>query len=418
MPLKPISSLLIKPAGPDCNLGCHYCFYLCKDEVFGGHGPHRMGEDILEEVTRQGIRDSGPAATFCWQGGEPTLMGLDFFRKAVEFQRRHACSGKVVENALQTNGWVIDDEWTEFLGENRFLVGLSLDGPDYVHDEYRRTRDGRRTHERVVRTARLLLGAGVATNALVVITEHSAQHGREIYEFLRRLGFKFMQFIPCLPVSEDAPAGGPRPASPESFGKFMIDTFDCWHEDFRDGWPTVSIRHLEALFSSYVGGPPLECTLGETCGQYVVVEHNGDVFSCDFCVEPEWRLGNVMEGRLLDMLNSERQNEFGRRKRLVQEKCRSCPWLLQCRGGCPADREQGGNGLGAMRLCAGYRMFLEHADGSMRALANRWLARQARHAQQGHASGRERAGPGGPVRRNYPCPCGSGKKYKKCCGRP
>ncbi len=415
LPRKPISSLLIKPAGPDCNLGCHYCFYVCKDEVFDGSGPHRMSEDILEEVTRQAIRDSGPTVTFCWQGGEPTLMGVDFYRRAVELQKRYARPGKVVENALQTNGWVINDEWAEFLRKNDFLVGLSLDGPDSVHDKYRRTRNGRPTHEGVVGAAKLLLDAGVATNALVVITEHSAQHGREIYEYLRELEFKFMQFIPCLPIPEDAPADGPRPASPKSFAKFMIDTFDCWREDFRDGWPTVSIRHLETLFSSCVGGPPLECTLSETCGDYVVVEHNGDVFSCDFYVEPEWRLGNVMEGSLVKMLNSERQNEFGRRKQLVQEECHSCRWLSRCRGGCPADRKMTADGLGAMRLCQGYKLFLEHADGAMRALAKRWLARQAQHDQV--AAKRRRSAPGRPVGRNDPCPCGSGRKYKKCCGK-
>jgi len=430
---KSLTSVLIKPAGPDCNLQCGYCFYLGKGALFGA-GPHRMNQETLERVVRQTLGAGAPVVTFCWQGGEPTLMGLDFFCATVSLQRKHARSGQRVENALQTNGWLVDDAWCDFFRQHQFLLGLSLDGPAHVHDRYRRTLSGGPTHARVAKTAERLLRAGVAVNALVVVNDYSVHHGREIYNFLRDMGFRFMQFIPFLPPPGRVGAG-PEPSAPPSmaYGDFLIEVFECWQADFRDGWPTVTVRHLEALFATYVNGPPLECTLAETCGDYVVVEHNGDVYACDFFVQPDWFLGNVHRNTLGEMLNCERQRTFGERKAHLTDNCRQCRWLQHCRGGCPAYR--GSDAARAWGLCAGYQRFLEHADGFMRALARQWREREyAFAALQSDAMGSSGNGGGTPplrgfnggqtqrgswshVGRNAPCPCGSGRKFKHCCGQ-
>ncbi|MFH1748640.1 MAG: anaerobic sulfatase maturase [Planctomycetota bacterium] len=409
---KQLESVLIKPAGPDCNLACTYCFYLEKEKLFPRQRVHRMSAEVLETLVRQ-VMSAGRQVTFAWQGGEPTLMGLDFYRQAVELQEQYGCPGQVVGNGLQTNGLLINDDWARFLHEARFLVGLSIDGPEHVHDRYRVTGGGQPTWQRVYVALKRLLTNGVEVNALTVVNEYSARFPREIYEFHKVNGLKHMQFIPCLEPDPVEPA---RAASfsvqPRQLADFLCKVFDCWRADFRNGEPTTFVRWFDALFATYVGINPPECTLSPECGNYVVVEHNGDVFSCDFFVEARWRLGNVLNGELTEMLNSPRQTEFGQAKADLAECCQECRWLAHCRGGCPKERWGHPAGEAVSYFCAAYQAFLEHTDAQFRKLADNWQA-ERRLAEQ-------RAPMPPPVARtgrNDPCPCGSGLKYKHCCDR-
>jgi len=369
---KPLASLLIKPAGPDCNMSCDYCFYLEKAELFGSKKTHRMTETILKELVRQAMHQADREINFVWQGGEPMLRGLNFFRKAVDLQQRYG-RDQTVGNGLQTNGLLIDDPWAQFLRSYQWLVGLSLDGPQHVHDHYRKTRRGKGTWERVVDSAKRLLDAEVAVNALVVVTDYSVRFAHEIYEYHKNLGLTHMQFIHCVEADREDPSSvSSFSVSSEPYGHFLCQLFDLWMDDFTGLTPTTSIRFFDSLFYRYVGLPAPECTLSPECGNYVVVEHNGDVFSCDFFVQHTWRLGNVMELKLSDMLNAEKQWRFGRRKAHLPDTCGHCRWLSYCRGGCPKDRLQGHGEEKRNHLCSAYQIFFEYSDERFRNLAERW----------------------------------------------
>ncbi len=404
--------------------------------MFGASGRHRMNDEILRNMIGQFLAQADSEAVFTWQGGEPTLMGLGFFRRAVELQKRFG-RGLTVGNAFQTNGLLLDSRWTDFFREYRFLVGLSIDGPSHVHDRYRRDSGGQGTFSRVADSAGLLLDSGVDVNALAVVNDYSAQFPEEIYGFFKDMGLVHMQFTPCVEIlagSEDVPA--PFSVGPEDYGRFLCVLFDLWLEDFRNGLPTTSIRLFESLLFAFAGMEPPQCTLARTCGDYVVVEHNGEVYSCDFFVTPRWRLGNLMTGDLSGMFNSPLQREFGERKAALPSPCRECPWLPYCRGGCPKDRIRLEGNERIDHLCEGTRMFLDHAGAKMEKLVRESLqrrqgedagVRQSRQVPAGHAhthlhppAGMTTSageGPGRKPGRNDPCPCGSGLKYKKCCGR-
>jgi len=375
---KPLDSILIKPAGPDCNMACTYCFYLEKSRLFADTPVHRMSDEVLEKMIRQAMDQSGTHISFGWQGGEPTLMGLEFFRKAVELQKRFG-QGKVVGNGLQTNGLLIDQDWIGFLKENSFLVGLSLDGPRHIHDHYRQNSRGSGSWETVTENAKKMLKGGVAVNALSVLNDYSAQFPEEIYNFHKEMGLIYMQFIPC--VEEDPKKPGeiaPYSVSPEQYGKSLCTLFDLWYEDFTEEGPTTFIRFFDSIFYRYVGLEPPDCTLRESCGVYVVVEHNGDVYSCDFFVDPQHRLGNVMEENLIEMLNSPGQTTFGCQKALLPETCKKCNWLPVCLGGCPADRIGGGKYVDVpSHLCDAYKMFFKYADPRLQKLAEEWKTKRS-----------------------------------------
>lgn len=408
---------MIKPAGPDCNIACKYCFYLEKEKLFPTGGAHRMSTDVLEATVRQVMVGKAPNVSFGWQGGEPTLMGVDFFKKAFELEERFGQSGQVVGNGLQTNGLLIDDEWCNFLREAKFLVGLSIDGPKEIHDHYRVTRGQKPTWTRVNDALKRMLDAEVEVNALTVLNDLSAEHPDEIYDFLKGSGLTYFQFIPCIERDPADPTRvAPFSVSPEQYGAFLCRIFDRWHEDFIDGIPSTVVRWFDSVFATYVGVPPPECTLLTECGSYVVVEHNGDVFSCDFYVEDDWKLGNVMAGDLRDLLNSQQQTRFGHVKAELPDACRECRWLRHCRGGCPRERLSGPNGNGVSYFCEGYKMFFAHADERYRQLAQSWVRQQG---EQACTVSRSSAGAQSTAKagRNDPCPCGSGHKYKRCCGR-
>jgi uncharacterized protein len=411
---KRLNSILVKPAGPDCNLACAYCFYSGKSSLFPDSRKHRMSDDILTGLIREVMTQAGDEVGFSWQGGEPTLMGLPFFRKAVDLISRFG-RNQAVGNGLQTNGILINREWTRFLREYNFLVGLSLDGPQHIHDRYRSAKDGKGTWSTIADRAKLMLDEGVPVNALAVVTDYSVGFGEEIYSFYKEIGLDYMQFIPC--VERDPLNPGsllPFSVSADKYGQFLCTLFDLWIADFVDGNQTTSIRFFNSMLHSYVGLTPPECTLLEECGNYLVVEHNGDVYSCDFFVEPRWRLGNIKEGRLLDMLNSEMQGAFGAMKGSLPGECNVCEWLHHCRGGCINDRPGGLNHEGLNHLCDAYKMFFRHADARLQELASMWKATQVSTAANEPA---KHAGPAKEEKtgRNAPCPCGSGLKHKRCC---
>jgi len=330
-----------------------------------------MSIEVLRELMRQLLQQGIQQISVAWQGGEPTLMGVNFFRKAVEFQNQYA-AGKVVGNSLQTNGLLIGDRWASFLRENNFLVGLSIDGPQHIHDYYRKDRDGRGSWEKVVTAASLMLENGVEVNALSTVNAYSVNYPDEIYDYLKAVGFHFMQFIPIVETSEDGGGVAPYSVAPRDYGEFLIRLFDRWLADFEYGEPTTSIRYFESLFYRYVNMQPPDCTLMERCGPYVVVEYNGDVYACDFFVEPAWRLGNIMKNRLIDLLNSPRQQEFGNQKAEHPKKCRNCPWFSFCFGGCPKDRIRDKRTKGLNYFCESVTIFLEYADLCFRCLADEW----------------------------------------------
>lgn len=373
---KPLESILVKPAGPDCNLGCKYCFYLDKSELYPETNTHRMSEKVLEELIRQTMEQSGQNISFAWQGGEPTLMGLDFFKKAVHYEKVYG-NRKIVGNGLQTNGILLNEEWADFLKQFDFLVGLSLDGPQHIHDNYRLSQNEKPSWKEVMKSAKMLLDRDVPVNAMCCITSYSANYAREIYEFFKSIGLTWMQFIPIVETDKENPRRAAEfSVTAEQYGQFLIDIFDLWVADFKNGQPTTNVRFIESVFHTYVGMAAPECTLSKECGVYVTVEYNGDVYSCDFFVEPKWKLGNLMDDRLIDMLNSPKQKKFGQIKSQLPRKCRTCQWYQNCFGGCTKDRIKDPSDSGMPRFCKSTMMFMEHADPVLSQLARQWKEQQ------------------------------------------
>ena len=372
-PTKPLQSILIKPAGPSCNLACDYCFYLSKTELFSGTESFRMSDAMLRTVVRQMMRAGASNVSFGWQGGEPTLMGIPFFERAVEYQIRFGRPGQTVGNGLQTNGILLNDDWATFLHDSRFLVGLSLDGPQHIHDRYRRFPSGKPSWERVVAARDALLNRNVQVNALVVVNDYSVRFAEEIYRFHKENGLLHMQFIPCVETDPQNPRQSARfSVAAEEYGRFLCELFDLWWDDFRDGKPTTFIRYFDSLFYTYVGLQPPDCTLLPQCGVYLVVEHNGDVFACDFFVEPTWRLGNVGEQPLDELLNSAKQQAFGAVKSQLPTECTVCRWLRHCWCGCPKDRMRDARDAGSNHFCRSYQLLFDYADEKLQKLAVSW----------------------------------------------
>lgn len=406
---KPLNSLLVKPAGADCNMACEYCFYRSKECLYPETQKHRMDDGVLREMIRQMLEKGTPEVSFCWQGGEPTLLGIDFFKRAVDYQIQYG-RGKTVGNAIQTNGVLIDQKWADFLFNYRFLTGLSIDGPRHVHDRYRRMAGGGASWEKTFDATKRLLDRNVLVNALSVINDYSSQYPEEIYGFLKEAGLTHMQFIPCVETDPASPGhAAAYSVSSDDYGNFLCRIFDLWLSDFDNGVPGTSIRLFESLLFSYAKMIPPDCALMDECGAYLVVEYNGDVYSCDFFVTPEHKLGNIMNGRLDKMLNSASQRNFGRKKKTPPDLCENCAYLSHCRGGCPKDRIRDPADKGVNHFCGAYKMFFDHAGPALQNIVDTWRKKQ--HASGTPARTREKH-PG----RNQPCPCDSGLKYKKCCG--
>jgi len=423
--------VMLKPAGPACNLNCSYCYYLEKSKLFGGAGSTRMSYELLEEFTRQFIEaHEVPVVMFTWQGGEPTLMGLEFYRKAVDLQKKYA-GGKRIDNAFQTNGTLLNDDWCRFFNDNKMLVGISIDGPEHNHDHYRKTKSGAPTFKRVMRGIELLHKHKVEFNTLSVVNDYNTGMATETYRFLKQIGSGFMQFLPVVERISDsndenelklvAPDHAkakvaPWTVDPEKYGKFLITIFDEW---VRNDVAKYYVQIFDATLANYVGENPGICVFNETCGDALAMEHNGDIYSCDHFVYPEYYLGNIFETPLIDMVKSQRQFDFGFDKRnKLPRYCLQCDVRYACHGECPKHRflltPDGQPGLNY--LCEGFKLFFKHAEPYMDFMAKELKAKRPPANVMTGIRNREnqvlkQVVPG----RNDPCPCGSGKKFKNCC---
>lgn len=429
-------SVMLKPAGPACNLNCAYCYYLEKRKLFPSNTNFKMTEELLEEFTRQYIEaNEVPVVTFTWQGGEPTLMGLDFYRKAIAFQKKYS-GGKRIENSFQTNGTRLNDEWCKFFADNKILVGISIDGEEHVHDHYRKTFSGGPSFRRVMKGIELLHKNRVEFNTLSVINDYSVNFASETYRFLKTIGSGFIQFLPVVeriagerneadlslvsPAYEANASVTGWSVPPDKFGKFMISIFDEW---VRKDVGKYYVQLFDSTLANWVGEMPGVCVFAETCGDALVMEHNGDIYTCDHFVFPEFYLGNMLDRPLNEIVRSQMQFDFGVNKRnRLPRYCLRCDVRFACNGECPKHRilntPDGEPGLNY--LCEGYKMFFHHVAPYMNYMAGElnnkrppanvmnWIRNKESQVTKPVLPGR-----------NDPCPCGSGKKFKNCCaGKP
>jgi uncharacterized protein len=476
----PYFHVMAKPTGAICNLDCKYCFFLSKEALYPG-SPFRMADDVMEAYVRQIIESQqAPQVTIAWQGGEPTLMGLDFFEQMMAVVKKYTRPGMTVNHTIQTNGTKLNAQWCDFFRRNNFLVGLSLDGPQEMHDAYRVDKRGEGTFDQVMAASRLLAKHRVEFNILCTVHAANADHPLEVYRFFRdEIPSDFIQFIPIveratpelLPIANQgwgdyttsvgtnpsnrpddpddqsqtvgaSPGGRPdlpiarsskrplytthgslvteRSVTAKQWGAFLNAIFDEW---VRNDVGQVFIQLFDSALGSWVGQGASLCIHRETCGDAMALEHNGDLYACDHFVEPDYFLGNIKEEHMLVMAASKQQRKFGADKRdTLPRYCLQCSVRFACHGGCPRNRfiktPDGQDGLNY--LCAGYKAFFTHVDRPMKIMAE--LLRQRRYADEimGILSAEETATPetAPKVGRNDPCPCGSGKKYKHCHGRP
>jgi uncharacterized protein len=381
LPPKPFL-VMAKPAGARCNLNCAYCYYLAKAELFPREPAPRMSDELLERYIRQRLEGAaGPAVHFEWHGGEPTLLGLDYFRRIVALQREHCPPGLAISNGLQTNGTLLDAAWAQFLARERFSVGLSLDGPAPCHDAYRVTRGGQPSHAEAVRGFRLLRRHGVHCDVLCVL--HAANVGSplELYRFFRELGVTHLQFLPLV---QPAGAGvSPATAAPAAIGAFLCAVFDEW---VRHDLGRITVQSFDEAFRTVCGLPHALCTFRETCGDVLALEHDGSLYLCDHFVDPAHRLGNLGQDALAALTAGPALAAFGARKRDgLPARCRACDVLGFCNGGCPKDRILGEPGLNW--LCLAYRRFFRHCRPVLARLAIHWRAGRSLGAFRASARG-------------------------------
>ena len=415
--------VFVKPISSICNLDCHYCYYLKKKNLYPKDESFRMPDSILEEYIIQHLAaSSGSVINFSWHGGEPLLLGLDYFRKIVALQHKHRPRHQRITNGIQTNGTLLDEDWCRFLAEERFAVGVSLDGPQRMHDRYRVFKGQNPTHEEAMRGYRLLRQHRIPCDILCVVHAENVRHPTEVYRFFKQIEASYIGFLPLVEPQPDGKGGvSPRTVEAEAWGDFLCAIFDEWksHDIER-----VKVQIFEEAARTAFGQEHALCIFRETCGDIPVVEHNGDFFSCDHFVDTEHRMGNIQEIPLVDLLESRGQRAFGRAKLdTLPRYCQTCEVLDMCHGGCPKDRfvdtPDGETGLNY--LCAGYKRFFSHCQPFVAELSALWR-RQPQDQSPGQSVEKEiplaqarNVRVASKTGRNDPCPCGSGRKYKKCC---
>jgi uncharacterized protein len=431
--------VFVKPAGAICNLACRYCYYLKKEHLYPNDKSFRMPDDVLEDYLVQHIEASPePVIRFSWHGGEPTVLGLDYFRKIVSLQRKHQPSNQRIANGIQTNGTFLDEDWCRFLAAEGFAVGLSLDGPQEMHDRYRITKDQKPTFEQTMRGYHLLRKHRIYCDILCVVNANNVQFPTQVYRFFKQIKAPYLTFLPMVEPQPDAEGGVSYHTVPaESWGNFLCTIFDEWvSQDIG----RIKVQIFEEAARTAFGQEHSLCIFRPICGDVPVIEHNGDFFSCDHFVDAEHCLGNIQETPLVDLLESPAQRAFGQSKlETLPRYCLACDVRTMCNGECPKNRflrtPDGEAGLNY--LCAGYKRFFTHCRPWVEAVAAEWrrqnLERQALSAQALKDMGRvdekgtfgtdgepgriisKHAQSGHKPDRNDPCPCGGGLKYKKCC---
>ena len=405
--------VMAKPAGPQCNLDCTYCYYLEKERLFPGSSRYRMSEETLRAYITSFVASSpGPIVHFGWHGGEPTMAGLDFYRKVVAFQEELLPAGWTALNNLQTNGTLLDDRWGSFLARHRFSVGLSIDGPAFTHDASRLDKAGHPTHERAMRGLRVLRSHGIDPDVLCTLNSVTAAHPEEVYDFFLAESVRWLQFLPVVKRDDDGSLS-PLSVSPHAMAAFLNHVFDRW---VRNDVGRIGVQNFLESLLVFSGRPANLCVMAETCGRVLAMEHDGSVYSCDHFVLPSHRLGTLPQDGLAEMVDSPGQRSFGlSKKESLTAYCRACPYLFACNGGCPKDRSaiSPDGEAGHNQLCEGYRSFFEHIDPYLRRMVSIMRSGGKITSIMEELAGGE--GGGVPVvGRNDPRPCGSGKKYKNC----
>lgn len=425
--------ILAKPIGPICNLDCKYCFYLEKESLYPNVSKWAMREEVLESYIRQYIEaHDAPTVSFAWQGGEPTLLGVEYFRNLVRLQKKYA-NGKRIQNAFQTNGVLLNDGWAALFKDNEFLIGISIDGPRELHNTYRVDKGGQPTFDKVMQGMDVLKRNAVEFNTLTTVHAGNAGHPLDVYRFLKQNGSGYMQFIPIVEriahhVTSDGLQlispdfhGSARVASwsvePLQFGRFLCTIFDEW---VRSDVGRCYVQLFDVSLEMWAGMEASLCVFRKQCGSALAIEHSGDLYSCDHFVYPGNRLGNIMESTLQALVDSDQQRSFGEAKETALPKyCRDCDVRFACNGECPKHRflntPDGEPGLNY--LCAGYKMFFRHIDPYMRFMAAELAARRAPANVMRWTASRDTQAAVSKAGRNDPCPCRSGKKFKHCCGR-
>jgi len=409
--------IFAKPVGAICNLDCKYCYYLRKEYLYEKGKSFRMPDDILEDYIVQHIDAfPDPVIRFSWHGGEPTVLGLDYFRKIVALQRKHQPSGRRIANSMQTNGTLLDEDWCRFLAAEGFGVGLSLDGPQEMHDRYRVTKGQEPTHEQAMRGYELLRRHRIPCDVLCVVHAENVSYPDRVYRFFKRIKAQYVGFLPLVEPQPDAEGEvSHRTVPAKALGTFLCTIFDEWA---RQDVGRLKVQIFEEAARTALGQEHALCIFRKTCGDVPVIEHNGDFFSCDHFVNAEHRLGNIRETPLVELLESPAQKAFGQAKvDTLPRYCRQCEVLAMCHGGCPKDRilQTPDGEAGLNYLCEGYRQFFTHCRPFLVELAAVWRRQPLeRFMQKVRAAG---ARPRTETARNAPCPCGSGRKYKKCCQR-
>lgn len=398
-------SLLLKPVSFNCNLHCEYCFYLEKCSLFADTRHHRMDDSILEKTIRTFLKTKQPIYSFGWQGGEPTLIGLDFFKKIVAYQERYFSAGSTITNGLQTNGTLLTNEWAEFLTEQRFLVGISLDGPEDIHNTYRNSHSGKGSYASVIKGIECLKRYSTEFNILTLVSQANIKKPLEVYRFLRdELNCLYHQYIECVEFDQ---TGNLKDfsISGQEWGDFLCTIFDEW---INNDTNHVSVRLFDSIITTMLNKTPTLCSFGQDCRHYFAVEYNGDIYPCDFYVEEEMKLGNIMEDNWTELLSSKKYEAFGQKKRLLDHDCNKCSFVTICAGDCQKNRlSKNTIPYSKSMLCDGWKQFYKYSMPSFKKLVKKLERKKSRTGT--NASSHRHIG------RNDSCPCGSGQKYKKCC---
>lgn len=382
---------LIKPTSADCNLNCTYCFYLEKSELYPEQKVHRMSEEVLEAIIKKTSDVTIKNAILGWQGGEPTLMGLPFFEKAISLINKYSKPNLNYLQSIQTNGVLIDKDWCKFLNKNKILVGLSVDGAKEDHNHYRKDKGGNGAFSKVINAAELFNKHHVDYNILTVLNGLNSKNPQKVLEELNKISSNWHQFIPIYETDNNGNAMEFN-VSAKQYGNFLKVAFDDWSKSFP---PKVHVRYFDDLFNFMIAGAPQSCTFRQKCGDYLVIEHNGDVYPCDFYVDKDLKLGNILTDSPEDMLNSPKMKEFANKKLDLSDKCKACPYLKLCWNECPKNRVGNKN-----VFCSAYLEFFEYAVPKLQEMIKKVQSTNFNTN----------------TKPNDPCPCGSTKKYKKCCG--